>query len=52
MVGSATKLVVEALVAMADEFSAEADEIDPSLRSGRRARADGEGAGGPDLAGK
>ena len=44
--------VVEALVAMADEFSAKADEIDPSLEHGRRAPAHGEGAGGPGLAGK
>jgi hypothetical protein len=43
--------VVEALVAMADEFSAKADEIDPSLRSSRRAAADDEGAGGSGLAG-
>jgi len=28
--------VVEALIAMADEFSAEADEIDPSLRRGAK----------------
>jgi hypothetical protein len=44
--------VIEALVAMADEFSAKADEIDPSLGSGRRAPADDEGADGPGLAGK
>ena len=43
--------VVEALVAMADEFSAKADEIDPGLEHGR-AQARGEGAGGSGLAGK
>jgi hypothetical protein len=44
--------VVEALIAMADEFSAEADEIDPSLGSDGRAPVHGEGAGGPSLRGK
>ncbi len=44
--------VVAALVAMAEEFSAKADEIDPSLQHGGRAPAQGKGAGSPALAGK
>ncbi len=44
--------VVEALLAMADEFSAKADEIDPSLEHGRRAPVPGEGLGGAGPAGK
>jgi len=44
--------VVEALVAMADEFSAKADEIDPSLESGRQAPVHNGGAGGRGLAGE
>jgi N-acetylmuramic acid 6-phosphate (MurNAc-6-P) etherase len=44
--------VVQALVAMADEFSAKADEIDPSLRSGGRVPAHGQGTGGPGLSGE
>jgi hypothetical protein len=34
--------VVAALIAMADEFSAKADEIDPTLESRREASADGD----------
>jgi len=38
--------VVAALIAMADEFSAKADEIDPTLELKREASADGGRAGG------
>ena len=38
--------VAAALTAMADEFSAKADEIDPTLESKREASADGGRAGG------
>jgi len=44
--------VVAALIAMADEFSAKADEIDPSLEPSRKAPADGGRAGGPGPAGE